>query len=473
VDIRFRKIILAIDIVQDESFFDGMMEYTNETYNYANFQLQLFGTFLGSPSGVSGSGRVAYLNFTTIYNGTVNMEIVDSLMYDSEENEIGHTSAGCSVTVTGTSNQTFLQVDPISNGVLNITEGIHIYDNTSITTIYANQTIAVFQYFTLDDIQNNSNPISIPMTSDHEVSVTFTIPTFTISTQPSVTVKINSSPYQTNSQGNLSLHLSVGIYQVELSKAWYYTYESSVNLTEDITINVSLNQTLYTESIPHTSEQSIMQATIPYNNESTNGYYVDGDKLMYAEPVFNKTGKIGIVFHYGTNYPIVEINSENISKICFDLTNVYLKYYMASYSNMIGMSQFTGIKIDSNVPLRLELGMPQPSDLWKKPIKIYKMNPGSGIIEEFTSWYYSDFVVYLDFEPGDPTLSLIFPAPNNITLTMFNLLPFIFIVGSVVFLAGAILEARHKSMKEFVLLIVLALFMVLLIPIVPVIVGGI
>jgi uncharacterized membrane protein YjjP (DUF1212 family) len=50
---------------------------------------------------------------------------------------------------------------------------------------------------------------------------------------------------------------------------------------------------------------------------------------------------------------------------------------------------------------------------------------------------------------------------------MWNLIPFIFIIGSVVMLVGMIIEAKHKNVKEFVVLLVGFLIVTTLIPIVP------
>lgn len=74
----------------------------------------------------------------------------------------------------------------------------------------------------------------------------------------------------------------------------------------------------------------------------------------------------------------------------------------------------------------------------------------------------------LNFEPGDPTLSMLFHSePDAMTLTFWNLIPFIFIVGSVVMAIGMTITAKNKNFKEFAVLLVGFLIVTALIPIIP------
>jgi hypothetical protein len=207
-----------------------------------------------------------------------------------------------------------------------------------------------------------------------------------------------------------------------------------------------------------------MYATVPYSNETQ---YADLDHYIKIQVMPGTNGTLKLVFHYDTIHPIVEIESENITLIEFDLEALYQHYFLSSYEDMQQAQQFTGLKILSNVGLQINLEMPQPLDFWHRPRELWKIDQ-DGTVSSFTSFACADHTIKLTFEPGDPTISMLFHAePDAITLTMWNLIPFIFIIGSVVMLVGMIIEAKHKNVKEFVVLLVGFLIVTTLIPIVP------
>lgn len=153
--------------------------------------------------------------------------------------------------------------------------------------------------------------------------------------------------------------------------------------------------------------------------------------------------------------------------IDFDLEEVYQHYCLSSYEDMQQTSQFAGLRISSNTPLQINLEMPQALDFWHRPRELLKIDQDGGI-SSFSSYQCVGRMLTLNFEPGDPTLSMLFHAqPDPITLGMWNLIPFIFIVGSVVMAIGMTITAKNKNFKEFAILLVGFLIMTALIPIIP------
>jgi hypothetical protein len=122
--------------------------------------------------------------------------------------------------------------------------------------------------------------------------------------------------------------------------------------------------------------------------------------LLEIEVLEGKTGTITIIIHYNTYYPIIEIESSNIAVLRFNLTEVYEHYAGESFTDKIERTQFTGFKLDSNVPIVFEFGMPEPKELWK-------ITP-EGAMTKLTDWSYKNSTVMLNFKPGDPTISMIF-----------------------------------------------------------------
>jgi hypothetical protein len=173
------------------------------------------------------------------------------------------------------------------------------------------------------------------------------------------------------------------------------------------------------------------------------------------------------VIHYGTDYPIVEIDAENLTLTEFDLEALYQHYCLSSYEDAQQASHFTGLKISSNILLQINLEMPQALDFWHRPSELLKIGEDGGI-SSFSSWQCTDHMLTLHFEPGDPTISMLFHAqPDSMTLVMWGLIPFIFIVGSIILLIGMIMTVKGGNFKEFAVLLVGFLIVTALIPIVP------
>jgi hypothetical protein len=193
VGIIFRKIINITNVVEKTSFFDGSLFWFMDNYSYNYYGLSVASWTLSR--GVSGSGVVAELNFSTVYNGTTQIEISGSTILDSENTEIPHTSSSCNVTVLGINQQYFLNIVSPSHGTLNVTQGVYIYDNGTDVAIEATETTWAFQYFKVDNTTYTTKTIVVTMSSDHEVSALFKVPVLTIYTtytQPSQILRYKS-----------------------------------------------------------------------------------------------------------------------------------------------------------------------------------------------------------------------------------------------------------------------------------------
>jgi hypothetical protein len=205
-------------------------------------------------------------------------------------------------------------------------------------------------------------------------------------------------------------------------------------------------------------------ATMPYSNETQ---YADMDHYIRVEVLPGTSGTLKLVIHYDSDYPIVEIETENLTLTEFDLEAVYQHYCLSSYKDMQQASLFTGLKISSNTPLKINLEMPQALDFWHRPSELLKIGEDGGI-SSFSSWQCTGRTVTLNFEPGDPTVSMLFHAmPDAMTLTMWGLIPFVFVVGSIVMAIEMTISAKNKNFKEFAILLVGFLIVTALIPIVP------
>jgi hypothetical protein len=213
-----------------------------------------------------------------------------------------------------------------------------------------------------------------------------------------------------------------------------------------------------------TSSLVTFYATMPYSNETQ---YADFDHYIRVQVLPGTTGTLKLVIHYDTEYPIVEIDAENLTLTELDLEALYQHYCLSSYEDMQQTNHFTGLRISSNTLLQINLEMPQALDFWHRPSELLKIGEDGGI-SSFSSWQCTGRTVTLNFEPGDPTVSMLFHAiPDAMTLTFWNLIPFIFIVGSVAMLIPTILAAKRRNFKEFVILLVGFLIITALIPIVP------
>ena len=77
--LKYRAIIDVVNVTQDTTLFNGTVNWSNDTQtvlyeDYAHYVSFVYGYLLGNVSGVSGSGVVANMNFTAIYNGTTNIK---------------------------------------------------------------------------------------------------------------------------------------------------------------------------------------------------------------------------------------------------------------------------------------------------------------------------------------------------------------------------------------------------------------
>jgi hypothetical protein len=266
-----------------------------------------------------------------------------------------------------------------------------------------------------------------------------------------------------------------GTYDFRFAKSGYYAYVVSKTIPEVSDYffpSVYLNPIVYAHGLiggrggpfPIMSELVTFYAAMPYSNETQ---YADFDHYIRVQVLPGTSGTLKLVIHYDTDYPIFEIDAENLTLTEFDLEAVYQHYCLSSYEDMQQVSLFTGLKISSSTPLQINLEMPQALDFWHRPAELLKIGEDGGI-SSFSSWQCTGRNLTLNFEPGDPTISMLFHSqPDSMTLVMWNLIPFIFIVGSIVLLIGMIMTARGGNFKEFAVLLVGFLIVTALIPIVP------
>jgi hypothetical protein len=264
-----------------------------------------------------------------------------------------------------------------------------------------------------------------------------------------------------------------GTYTFKFTKSGYYDYAVSKTIPEVRDYYdpfVYLNPIVYSSGggggvyLRLKSTLITFYATMPYSNETQ---YADFDHYIKVQVLPGTTGTLKLVIHYDTEYPVVEIDAENLTLTEFDLEALYQHYCLSSYEDMQQISHFTGLKISSNTLLQINLLMPQALDFWHRPSELLKIGEDGGI-SSFSSWQCTDRTVTLSFEPGDPTVSMIFHAqPDPTTLTMWGLIPFIFVAGSVAMLILMILAAKGGNFKEFAILLIGFLIVTSLIPIVP------
>jgi hypothetical protein len=150
-------------------------------------------------------------------------------------------------------------------------------------------------------------------------------------------------------------------------------------------------------------------AEIPYSNLTSN-YYVDSERLMYAEPLFNKTGKVKIVLHYNTMQPVIEIETENIGFIKVDVEEFYRVYAKENVMEKVETASFFGFRVDADTALTLELGgFEKPRELWKQVLK--PNATGSSEFVKFENWQWLDGKIIASFTPGDPAVSVVWGTP--------------------------------------------------------------
>lgn len=467
VTLDYRKAINMTDAITETSFFNGSFSYSQTDLNYSHYRSFVYGYLLGNVSGVTGSGVVAAMNFTAVYNGTANMEAYESEMLNSAVVEIARTISVPTVIVDGAPLQYFLFVEQPSYGSLNVTSGV--YNNGTNVVINATETTGTFQYVKVDNTYYATKTVTITMNADHKASASFQIPTLTITTEPNADIWIGTSKYNSGTSGVLSSQKSYGTYTVSVSKIGFYDALQSVTMDANKTLEIKLYEVRYAKNVPLSFKTISFKGTVYYSNWSKT--YVDLDRLIEVKALEGTTGSISIIFHYDTDYPIVEIDAENITLIEFELEAVYQHYCLSSYEDMQQASLFTGLQISSSTSLQINLEMPWTLDFWHRPTELIKIDQDGGI-SSFSSWQYSGRMLTLNFEPGDPTISMIFHAePDAMTFTFWNLIPFIFVVGSIILLIGMIMTVKRGNFKEVAILLVGFLIVTALIPIVPQIVA--
>lgn len=157
---------------------------------------------------------------------------------------------------------------------------------------------------------------------------------------------------------------------------------------------------------PPTFERSwkiVFYGRIPYASNYTDAYYLDPKELIYCQPYADRNATIKIVMHYRTFYPVIEIYTTGIEQISFNATRLYEEYGNESLTRNIGLTDFLGLKIDSDGYLTLILNVPhKPSELWKR-------TPGTSSGRKMSGWkfYNQTLTVY---NAGDPTITALFAA---------------------------------------------------------------
>ena len=226
-----------------------------------------------------------------------------------------------------------------------------------------------------------------------------------------------------------------------------------IEASDDIRLYMKLNDRLdiyfnYTEAVDSVfmieghnrlkmSKLVTFYATIPWSNLTEN-FYVDSNRIIYCEPVFNETAKIKIVVHYNTYYPIVELHAENVAYIRFDIERLYEVYCKENLDTKIERTSFLGFLVETNQPLVVEV-----TGLRSKPNEIWKRMP-SGEEYRFEDWDWpAQGVLILNFMPGDPTVSLIWGSPID---TMNNLI----LQLAIIIIALTCLAAIFKIARRYI-----------------------
>jgi hypothetical protein len=196
------------------------------------------------------------------------------------------------------------------------------------------------------------------------------------------------------------------------------------------------------KTIPVLSEIITFYASMPYSNMTQ---YIDMDHLIRVQVLLGTNATLKLMIHYGTNYPVVEIESENVTSIEFNLVELYQHYALSSYAGMQQKSLFTGICVSTNVALQINLTMPWNLDSWHKPSAIHKITD-DGNMSSFATYECVGDSLILNFEPGDPTISILFPSapPSSVLLMLQVVFPIIALVGfGLVFL-----KKRPENIEE-------------------------
>jgi hypothetical protein len=253
IDIRFRKVIKITDVVA--------ASWVVSDYRYNYYELA-----------VNSTGDGAELHFTTVYNGTTQIDVLGSTILDSEGSEIPHLCSSCSVTVLGNSEQYFLSMRVSFSGYELREWGLSplsvapdtswIYDNGTMTYVYdgcTNVTIQVakpwdgyiYQYTTVDNATCTTEAIHVTMDSDHEVSAFFRLPVLTVhTTEPDTEVQIGFNSGVTNSSGYVAIESPVGNWTLKAAKWGYCDVIQDIAVTGDRSIDIQMNKTSYVYT-PH------------------------------------------------------------------------------------------------------------------------------------------------------------------------------------------------------------------------------
>jgi hypothetical protein len=248
IDIKFRKVIKIANVVA------ASWVVNDHSYNY--YELA-----------VNSTGAGAELHFTTVYNGTTQIDVQSSTILDSDGNEIPHTRSSCNVTVLGNSEQYFLKMRVSVSGYelcewgmspLSVTPDTSwIYDNGTMTYVYdscTNVTIeaaesyfgSICQYIRVDNTTYTTKAICVTMNSDHEVLAFFRFPVLTVhTTEPDTEVQIGSNSGVTNSSGYVAIESLVGTWTLKAAKWGYCDVIQNIALTGDRSINIQMDKTSY------------------------------------------------------------------------------------------------------------------------------------------------------------------------------------------------------------------------------------
>ncbi len=400
VSITFRKIVTAIDFIEDTSFYDGLFGYTNESLDYNHYKVTIFSAFTGA-STVSGSGVVATINFTAIYDGPIQVSVDSSMILDVDGNEITHTKSGCSVMVVGSPWRSYFQVIAPSNGVINTTATTTVYSNSTVKTVLANQATSQgkFDYFLLDGIQNSSNPIHVDMASDHNLSAIFHLPNLVFNTNlVGVQINIGTKEETTNSSGLTTIQIARGNYTLSATKTNYYGYSQAINVLDNANINIPIYPILYYGRImPDTTETISLNGEV-YDYGIPEMYYLDMENLLYCEPDSGETASVTFSLLHGTNYPRIEIEASHTNIIFFNLPTIWQSWTAEDLDAIIKNNGFLGFRINTTDDLTIIFTVS------KQPHSIYKTNQ-LGQSSQFGSWSYANQNITLTVTASDPTFS--------------------------------------------------------------------
>jgi hypothetical protein len=379
----------------------------------------------------------------------------------------------------------YLYIVIIGNGTTTPTPGLHAYSNGTVVTLTA--TAGADCYFSvwavmhsgwLDRYSTPSIQLTMNETYDvtaafwHKTKVYFAVKYLSTYITSYVTIyahKITAFPLPLTVEGNyLTSYLASSSYDFLIQCPGYYDkwiYGVTISGTQQ-TVDVSLVQIQYTIPgayiLPY-SQTATFYATLPYSNETQ---YADLDHYIRIQVVPGTNGTLKMVLHYGTTYPIIEIDAENITLVEFDLETLYQHYCLTSYKTMQQSGLFTGLKIATNTDMQINLEMPDALDFWHRPTELLKITDST--VTSFNNYQCIGNNLTLNFSPGDPTISMLFHAePDQMTLVFWNLIPFIFVMGSLTLFTGSVLEIKKRNFKEFIFLAIFAIVLVLLIPIIP------